>query len=125
MASNRASTTSVTASPRPFISSRTSQRYDLWHDCAVFHFLTTPKQRDRYRATLRNALARNGGVVIGTFASDGPLTCSGLPVARYDAPDLAHALGDGFTVVADAREIHVTPNGAAQPFTWLALRRSG
>ncbi len=104
---------------------RPSRRYDVWHDRAVFHFLMTPEQRDRYRATLRDALAPQGGVIVGTFASDGPPSCSGLPVARYDAAELLAAMGAGFAAIADARERHVTPGGAIQPFTWVALRRTG
>lgn len=104
---------------------RPSRRYDIWHDRAVFHFLTEPEQRHRYRETLLQALAPVGGVVIGVFASDGPPSCSGLPVVRYDVAGLVDALGEGFTVVSEERDLHVTPRGVIQPFTWLALRRVG
>ena len=65
-----------------------SQRYALWHDRAVFHFLTEPGDRERYRAQLSSAVGSGGHVVIGTFAADGPTKCSGLPVQRYDAAAL-------------------------------------
>jgi SAM-dependent methyltransferase len=103
---------------------RPARRYDVWHDRGVFHFLTTPEQRDRYRATLREALAPRGGVVIGAFSPDAPPSCSGLPVTRYDPAGLRGALGAGFTEIAHAREEHRTPRGLIQPFTWLALRRT-
>jgi hypothetical protein len=96
------------------------RRYDLWHDRAVIHFLVAAADRDRYRATLRRAVAPGGIVIVGTFAEDGPETCSGLPVDRYSAADLSTALGDGFDVLETRRERHVTPRGAVQPFTWVA-----
>ncbi|NUO61296.1 MAG: class I SAM-dependent methyltransferase [Hamadaea sp.] len=97
-------------------------RYDLWHDRAVFHFLTDPADRDRYRRVLAAGLAPGGHVVIGTFAADGPQSCSGLPVARYDADQLA-AQFPGFEPIESAREEHHTPWDSVQPFTWLVLRR--
>lgn len=89
----------------------------------MFHFLTDPADRQRYRDVLAVALAPDALVVIGTFAEDGPESCSGLPTARYSAAGLAAELGDGFEVVARRREEHRTPWDAVQPFTWLALRR--
>jgi SAM-dependent methyltransferase len=97
------------------------RRFDLWHDRAVFHFLTEPLDRAAYRAVLRAALHPGGHVVIGTFALDGPTRCSGLPVCRYDAQQLA-AEFPGFQVVHSHREEHRTPAGALQPFSWLLLR---
>jgi trans-aconitate methyltransferase len=96
------------------------RRYDLWHDRAVFHFLTEPADRDGYRAALRHALNPGGHVVIGTFAADGPTHCSGLPVARYDPPALAAQFPE-LHVVGTRRVEHVTPGGVSQPFTWLLL----
>jgi trans-aconitate methyltransferase len=100
------------------------RRYDLWHDRAVFHFLTEPADRDGYRAALRRALNPGGHVVIGTFAADGPTHCSGLPVARYDPATLA-AQFPGLRVVDTRRVEHVTPSGVTQPFTWLLLAARG
>lgn len=99
-----------------------SRRFGLWHDRAVFHFLTDDDDRDRYRVVLREALLPGGAVIIATFAPDGPTHCSGLPVCRYGPADLAAVLGDGFEVEATLREEHTTPTGAVQPFTWLAAR---
>lgn len=97
--------------------------FGLWHDRAVFHFLTDPADRQRYRDLLADALSPGALVVIGTFAADGPESCSGLPTARYTPAGLAAELGDGLQVVAQRREEHRTPWGVVQPFTWLALRR--
>lgn len=99
------------------------RRYDLWHDRAVFHFLTRPEQRAAYRAALAAGLADDGAAIIATFAPDGPETCSGLAVERYDARGLADAIGPGFRLEADWREEHTTPWGAVQAFTWCLLRR--
>lgn len=96
---------------------------DIWHDRALFHFLTEERDRARYRDLLESALAPDALVVVGTFAADGPEQCSGLPTARYGPEELAAALGSGLRVVAQRREEHVTPAGGVQPFTWLALRR--
>lgn len=103
---------------------RPERTYDAWHDRAVFHFLVDLEQRERYVATLVEATAAGSRVVVGTFAPDGPQTCSGLPVARYDPMELAAALGPKFTPVTERREVHRTPGGGEQPFTWLALRRT-
>lgn len=99
------------------------RRFEVWHDRAVFHFLTDPDDQARYRDLLDTALAPDARVVIGTFAEDGPQHCSGLPTARYSTTDLARTLGDRFEVITTRREPHRTPSGAVQPFTWLALRR--
>ena len=101
---------------------RPERAYDLWHDRAVFHFLTGRAEREGYLATLRAALAP--AVVIATFAADGPDHCSGLPTSRYDADHLA-AEFPGYELLASRREEHHTPAGAMQPFTWALLRRAG
>jgi trans-aconitate methyltransferase len=95
------------------------RRWDLWHDRAVLHFLVDPADREAYFTLLRRALTPGGAFVIGTFAEDGPTHCSGLPVQRCAAPELADLLGD-VTLVEQRRELHHTPGGADQPFTWLA-----
>ena len=97
--------------------------YGLWHDRAVFHFLVDAEDRERYVTTARSAVRPGGSVVVGTFAEDGPATCSGLPVARYDTQALADAFGAGFALVGSRRHEHRTPGGSVQPFTWVAMRR--
>jgi SAM-dependent methyltransferase len=100
------------------------RQYDVWHDRAVFHFLVDPAHRERYVEILRSAVCVGGAVVIGTFAADGPTTCSRLPVARYGPDLLATELGEGFVTLATRREEHRTPSHALQPFTWVALERT-
>lgn len=92
--------------------------FDVWHDRAVFHFLTSPADRERYVAQVRRALRPGGHVLVATFADDGPTQCSGLPVARYAPADLHGAFGPGFRLVSSRRETHVTPAGIQQPFTY-------
>lgn len=98
-------------------------QFDLWHDRAVFHFLTQPAQRRGYVAALEAALRPGGWLVMATFAPDGPEMCSGLPVQRWAAPDLARELGEGFELVHAERNEHATPWGSSQAFTWALFRR--
>jgi len=99
-------------------------RYDLWHDRAVFHFLTQAEQRAHYLRQLARALKPGGHAVLATFGPQGPLKCSGLDTARYDAGELARALGDGFTLVDSALEAHATPFGATQQFLYALFQRT-
>ncbi|HEX6452842.1 MAG TPA: class I SAM-dependent methyltransferase [Trebonia sp.] len=105
---------------------RPPRRYQIWHDRAVFHFLTEPADRAAYLATLRAALSPGGAIIIAAFSPDGPAHCSGLPVARYDASGLAAELtasfGDAITITGQHAEEHHTPSGAIQPFTWITAR---
>ena len=96
----------------------------LWHDRAVFHFLTTQAERSRYRAQLLHALAPEGWLVLGTFAEDGPERCSGLPVARWSSEALAAEFAPQFRLVHAERQCHRTPRGAEQRFSWCLLRRA-
>jgi len=98
--------------------------FDLWHDRAVFHFLTDDKDRGAYLKQVRRALRPHGSVVIATFAEDGPTRCSGLPVARYSANTLHAEFGRGFELVDSAREQHVTPVGVTQSFVYCLFERS-
>ncbi|MBK7143907.1 MAG: class I SAM-dependent methyltransferase [Xanthomonadales bacterium] len=96
--------------------------YALWHDRAVFHFLTDPAQRRAYVAQAARSLRPGGHLLIATFALDGPERCSGLPVCRYDAAALAAEFAPHFRPVADAREQHPTPFGTTQSFQYVLLR---
>jgi hypothetical protein len=97
--------------------------FDVWHDRAVFHFLTAADDRAAYRQVLASALHEGSYAIVATFAEDGPTSCSSLPVARYDAEALVAELGSRFDVVSTARRVHLTPSGAEQPFTWVVLKR--
>jgi 2-polyprenyl-3-methyl-5-hydroxy-6-metoxy-1,4-benzoquinol methylase len=101
-----------------------SSRYDLWHDRAAFHFLTDGSDRAAYVERLKNALRVGGHAIIGTFALDGPERCSGLPVVRYDAAQLALMLTPSFALVDMRRHQHKTPWGAIQQFQFGVFRRA-
>lgn len=100
-----------------------SKPMDIWHDRAVFHFLTEREDRVRYIDHLCWTLKPGGTAVIATFALDGPEKCSGLPVARYSPDTLADELGAAFTLVEARRHAHVTPWGAVQSFQYSRFRR--
>lgn len=92
--------------------------FDIWHDRAVFHFMTTPEQRAAYVAQVRRAVRPGGHVIVAAFGPDGPLQCSGLPVVRYD-PEALHAqFGDAFELVEHTEEAHHTPGGGVQHFVY-------
>jgi ubiquinone/menaquinone biosynthesis C-methylase UbiE len=95
---------------------------DLWHDRAVFHFLVDPVERERYVAEVRRIVRPGGLVLVAAFALDAPSRCSGLPVSRYDAESLHTALDGGFQLLRSRREVHHTPSGASQPFTYCLCR---
>ncbi len=97
--------------------------FDVWHDRAVFHFLVDPEHRRAYAQTARASVAVGGALVIGTFAEDGPESCSGLPTARYSAESLAREFDGHFDLVHAVREEHITPWNSVQAFTWVVLRR--
>jgi SAM-dependent methyltransferase len=99
------------------------RRYDLWHDRAVFHFLTAPEDRAAYKAALSTAVPAGGHVVIGSFALDGPERCSGLPVRRYSPESLQTELGEGFVLQQSLLEGHQTPAGRMQNFQFSRFRR--
>lgn len=95
---------------------------DVWHDRAVFHFLTDPADRARYVEQVRHAVRPDGLVLVATFAEDGPLKCSGLEVARYSPEALHHEFGDDFVPLESHREEHRTPWDAVQHFTYCLCR---
>jgi len=101
------------------------QRFDFWHDRAVFHFLTDEAARGRYVAAVRHALKPNGHIVVATFGPEGPERCSGLPVARYSADGIHAQFGREFRKIGSEREIHTTPWGAEQEFVYCYCRMPG
>lgn len=100
-----------------------SHRFALWHDRAVFHFLTDAADRRRYVETLLRALEPGGHVVIATFAIGGPTKCSGLDIVQYDAARLGEELGAEFALRGEVHEAHVTPGGKEQKFTYFRWQR--
>ncbi len=97
--------------------------YDVWHDRAVFHFLTSSEDRQAYVRAVLRAVKPNGHVIVATFAEDGPLQCSGLPVMRYSASQLHAEFGDAFALVSHEKELHHTPFGTTQQFTYCYCRK--
>jgi Methyltransferase domain len=102
---------------------RPTRTYGVWHDRAVFHFLTEPEHRAAYRAAVEAGTEPGSHVVMATFGTDGPERCSGMPVQRYDAGGLAAELGPGFALGRAWRETHRTPGGNAQAFQWCVFSR--
>lgn len=99
--------------------------YDVWHDRAVFHFLTDASDRRRYVDQVRRSVRAFGHVLVATFDADGPETCSGLEVARY-SPERLHAeFGSPFHLIRSVRETHVTPWGTTQKFVYCLCSVEG
>lgn len=98
--------------------------YDLWHDRAVFHFLTAPEDRRRYVKLVEKSVKPGGHVIVATFASDGPERCSGLPVSRYEPESLHSEFGDGFILLESTHEVHNTPFGTEQKFIYCYCRKT-
>jgi SAM-dependent methyltransferase len=98
------------------------KRYRLWHDRAVFHFLTEAADRAAYCKTLESALMPQGIAIIASFALDGPERCSGLPVQRYSPESLATELGSGFRLLEQRSEAHTTPAGKLQLFQYSVFQ---
>ncbi len=99
------------------------QAFDLWHDRALFHFLTDPNDRAAYVAAMTRAVKTEGNVVVATFAESGPKLCSGLAVVRYRLETLQAELGDGFVLLEHFTEDHRTPTGATQPFLYCLFQK--
>lgn len=100
------------------------QAYDLWHDRAVFHFLTQLADRQRYVDRVRQAVRPGGHVIVATFATDGPDHCSGLEVMRYNSESLYSEFDGDFDLVSSSRETHHTPFGTEQKFIYCYCRKA-
>jgi len=98
-------------------------QFSLWHDRAVFHFLTDKSDREDYLKVLNRALEPNGHIIIATFAIGGPTKCSGLDIVQYDAGKLIAELGTGFELVETRTETHITPTNQEQRFAYFRLNR--
>jgi len=98
--------------------------FELWHDRAVFHFLTVFENQWKYRNNLLKALKPGGHLIIGTFAPEAPAMCSGLPVQRYSPEQLENMLGRDFELKRHHRELHITPGGAEQMYLYCHFHRT-
>lgn len=92
--------------------------YDVWHDRAVFHFLTAASDRAAYVRQVARAVRRGGHVIVSTFGLEGPMKCSGLDVVRYDSESLHHEFGEHFRLLESSKELHETPFGTVQQFLY-------
>ncbi len=99
------------------------QAYELWHDRAVFHFLTQPGERAAYISALVRAVKTAGHVIVATFSESGPEQCSGLPVVRYRPETLQSELGGAFVLLGHVNERHLTPAGLVQPFLYCHFQK--
>lgn len=95
-----------------------AQSIDVWHDRAVFHFLTSPESRRAYVRNVSQAVKPGGHIIVGTFGPEGPARCSGLDVVRYDADSLHAEFGAHFRLVESSKELHQTPFGTTQQFLY-------
>ncbi|HXG00553.1 MAG TPA: class I SAM-dependent methyltransferase [Bacteroidota bacterium] len=95
----------------------------LWHDRAVFHFLTAEADRRRYVEQVSRALRRGGYLIMGVFSLEAPPTCSGLPVQRYDAEQLRQVLAPKFSLLQHCSELHITPGGTRQNYLYAVFQR--
>ncbi len=101
-----------------------THRYSMWHDRAVFHFLTDSDDRKQYVSMLKRALSDDGHVIIAAFRPGGPSQCSGLDIVQYDAQKLASELGDEFRLVEEINADHLTPAGKKQLFGYFLFVRT-
>ncbi|MCP4186911.1 MAG: methyltransferase domain-containing protein [Gammaproteobacteria bacterium] len=97
--------------------------YTLWHDRAVFHFLTDRQDREKYKKVLASSVSTGGYVIIAAFALAGPTKCSGLDIVRYDAQKMEDELGPRFNLVDEKTETHITPSGVEQLFGFYVFRK--
>lgn len=98
------------------------QQYDIWHDRAVFHFLTDEQSRHDYVTQVRKSVKKGGYVIMATFGSEGPLKCSGLDVVRYDTEKLHNEFGDDFKLLGSDTTTHETPFNTTQQFLYCWCR---
>ena len=96
--------------------------FDVWHDRAVFHFLTHDTQRLKYVEQVMRSVKHGGHVIVSTFGPEGPEKCSGLNVVRYDATSLHNQFGKTFSLIDSSTEIHQTPMGTTQQFLYCFCR---
>lgn len=101
-----------------------SKQFDLWHDRAVFHFLTDTSARQNYVELVRRSVKPGGYVLMATFGPNGPLQCSGLDVVRYTDEQLHHEFGAGFELLGSELDQHNTPMGTSQQFLYCWCRRT-
>ena len=101
-----------------------THEYDIWHDRAVFHFLTTKEDREKYKQVLDSSIKAGGCLIIAAFSIGGPKKCSGLDIVQYDAVKLKNELGTNFTFIEERYENHITPAGKEQKFGYYVFTKN-
>ena len=97
--------------------------FDIWHDRAVFHFITNKKSVEKYISLCNEYIGEGGKLIIGTFAEDGPLKCSGLEIKRYSVENLKELFKENFEFIEGFKKLHSTPFGTQQSFTFCVFRK--
>ena len=100
-----------------------NDKYDIWHDRAVFHFITNPEGIEKYISLCNNYINNQGILIIGTFAEDGPLKCSGLEIKRYSVDQISGLFKETFELVESFKMLHKTPFDTEQSFLFCVLRK--
>lgn len=100
------------------------EKYDVWHDRAVFHFLTEKADREKYVSRVRDSLKKGGSLILAAFAKDGPDKCSNLNVRQYDSALVKEEFGEGFELAQELTEVHRTPWGKDQKFNYFLLKKT-
>ncbi|MCH9745399.1 MAG: class I SAM-dependent methyltransferase [Proteobacteria bacterium] len=101
----------------------TKKYFKLWHDRAVFHFLTDPNDQKTYIQKLNDYLQKDGFFLLATFALDGPKQCSELDIVQYDEKKISRLLSKNFKLIKTVTESHVKPNGGVQKFNYFLLQK--
>ena len=97
--------------------------FDIWHDRAVFHFITNKKSIEKYISLCNEYIGEGGKLIIGTFAEDGPIKCSGLEIKRYSVENLKELFKENFEFIEGFKKLHSTPFGTQQSFTFCVFRK--
>ena len=100
-----------------------TEKYEVWHDRAVFHFLTQEKDIESYKILVDENISDNGHFILATFADDGPDKCSGLEVCKYSEKDMENSFSAAFKVIESFKYKHLTPFGTIQNFTFSVFRK--
>ena len=99
------------------------RKFSVWHDRALFHFLTNPTDRNAYIKVLKNSLREGGHLIIGTFEIGGPQKCSGIEIVQYDNEKMITAIGDNFKLLDEKKEVHITPAKKEQKFIFFRFQK--
>ena len=102
---------------------KSNYKYDIWHDRAVFHFITEKEGVEKYISICNRYINKGGILIIGTFAEDGPLKCSGLEIKRYSISNLKELFKENFEFIEGFKKLHITPFDTQQSFTFCVFKK--